>query len=422
MNYAKWMDLNELKKSLTPLNEKTKNEKSGVPMMYEENTIYTDTSERHSLIIATSGAGKTQSIILPQIKSAIKAEESIIINDMKGELFTHLNNFLNENGYKTININFNDPLSGNSYNPLTLPQKLYKSNKDKCIELLENIGYYFFSERSENNDPFWEKSTCNLFTGLALYLFETKENVSLQDIIKLAMDLNNENILSKLDKYSATYIYLSGILNAPAETKGSILSVFFQKLNLYICREDLSKLLSASDFNLEDIINHKIALFITNSGKSHIQNLISLLIQQIYETIDFLSINKKRINIILDEFESLYPIKDFSTILTFSRKLNIRFTLSVKSLLELKNNYGIENSELIKLNIGNMIYLYSQDIETLEKISKLCGRKLENDKEVALITPEELKLMKPFEAIILVPRMLPIRTKLLPDYKINWNL
>ena len=52
----------------------------------------------------------------------------------------------------------------------------------------------------------------------------------------------------------------------------------------------------------------------------------------------------------------------------------------------------------------------------------MCGN-VEIDKKVRpLITVEELKVMKIFEAIILVPRMMPYRTTLVPDYKINWNL
>ena len=38
-----------------------------------------------------------------------------------------------------------------------------------------------------------------------------------------------------------------------------------------------------------------------------------------------------------------------------------------------------------------------------------------------LITIEELKLLKPFEAVITIPRMMPIKTMLLPDYKIDWG-
>ena len=38
-----------------------------------------------------------------------------------------------------------------------------------------------------------------------------------------------------------------------------------------------------------------------------------------------------------------------------------------------------------------------------------------------LISMAELKTLKVFEAIVLTTRMLPLKTKLLPDYKINWG-
>ena len=39
-----------------------------------------------------------------------------------------------------------------------------------------------------------------------------------------------------------------------------------------------------------------------------------------------------------------------------------------------------------------------------------------------LITMEELKTLKVFEAIVLIPRVMPFKTILIPDFKINWNL
>lgn len=420
MNYARWMDLEEFKNKLIPLNKETEIVKSGVPMMYDDKYLYTEISERHNLIIGSTGSGKTQSTLLPQLRLAIKAGESIVVNDVRGELYNCLKDELERQNYTVITINFSNPTIGNNYNPLSLAQKLYKDYKDKCVDILENIGYYFFSRNNGNADPFWENSASNFFTGLALYLFEKKENVSLKDVLELSMNLDKENILEKIDNNSIAYMYLSGTLNAPKETKGSIISVFHQKLNLYVCRENLSSLLSISDFNLEEITEGNFALFIINDSRPYIQNLVSLLVQQVYEAIEYSLKRNKRINIILDEFEILYPIKNFVTMLTTSRYMNVRFTLALRSLLELKNNYGVENSELIKLNVGNIIYLLANDIETLDEISKMCGMKMENNKLLPLITSEELKLMDNFEAIILIPRLLPIRTKLLPDYKINW--
>ena len=67
---------------------------------------------------------------------------------------------------------------------------------------------------------------------------------------------------------------------------------------------------------------------------------------------------------------------------------------------------------------SKIIYLLSTDIKTLKEISDLCGNK--NAKE-PLISIDELRNIKEFEAIILIPRLYPIKTILAPDYKINWG-
>ena len=70
---------------------------------------------------------------------------------------------------------------------------------------------------------------------------------------------------------------------------------------------------------------------------------------------------------------------------------------------------------------GNIVYLLANDTETLEDISKLCGNQ-QTDKGIEpLITVEDLKLLNNFEAVILIPRIYPIKTKLLPDYQIDWK-
>ena len=47
--------------------------------------------------------------------------------------------------------------------------------------------------------------------------------------------------------------------------------------------------------------------------------------------------------------------------------------------------------------------------------------KYQNKEEVPLISISELKTLNPFEAIVLTTRMLPLKTKLLPDYQIDWG-
>ena len=70
---------------------------------------------------------------------------------------------------------------------------------------------------------------------------------------------------------------------------------------------------------------------------------------------------------------------------------------------------------------GNIIYLLANDSETLEEISKLCGNQLTDKGFEPLVTVEDLKLLKTFESVILIPRLNPVKTKILPDYEIKWE-
>lgn len=124
----------------------------------------------------------------------------------------------------------------------------------------------------------------------------------------------------------------------------------------------------------------------------------------------------------LDEFESLMPIRNFTFLLNDARRDNIRFILFVNSLTSLTQTYGKEDAEMIKFFVGNIVYLFSNDFNTLQEISHLCGNRWDETKnrEVPLIGLEELKTLSSFESVMLIPRYMPFRLKLLPDYVTPW--
>ena len=69
-----------------------------------------------------------------------------------------------------------------------------------------------------------------------------------------------------------------------------------------------------------------------------------------------------------------------------------------------------------------IIYLYSNDLHTLEKISKLCGDKKDEKGNVEpLVTKEELRVINSMNAIVIMARTMPLKTKMIPNYKINWG-
>ena len=442
--YSRWAKEKEMKAELsliTPL-QKT-SDVAGVPLILKDNEAWIDDSEYHTLVIGATGSGKTQTVIKPTVKFLAKKGESMIITDPKGEIYEATAEMLRDKGYQILLLNFRDPQNGNAWNPMSLPYKIYKSGKqDKAIELLDDLALnILYDESNANADPFWEKTSADYFSGLALGLFE--------DAKEDEININSINLMSTVgeDKFGgSTYIkeYFGskdpaspaainafGTVTAPSETKGSILSVFKQKVKLFASRENLSEMLSYSDIDLESIGKRKTAVFIViQDEKKTYHSLVTILLKQIYETL--IDVAQKcggklpiRTNFLLDEFANMPPLKDVTTMITAARSRQIRFTMIIQNFAQLNKVYGKENAETIKGNCGNIIYLISTELAALEEISKLCGEvKSKKDDKTAstpLVTVSDLQRMKQFETIILRMRKQPFKTKMTPDFKIDWG-
>lgn len=426
MGYARWATEKEKAQISIPVNLNTYLEKTGIPFMYDKENLYLLKNNYHTLVIGSTGSGKTQTIVLPTIKLSMKANESIVVSDPKGELYSRTAVQLEKEGYKVSVINLDNPNLGNGYNPLSFPYELYKNgNIDKAMEMLEDLGYYLLYDKKEkSSDPFWINSTIDYFTGLVLYLFDNakEDEIHLLSVSSLANELCEPEkctkFMNNLERNSAIYINVAGTLKAPPETKGSILAVFNQKIKKYISRENLCNMLLRTDFEFTKIGTEKSALFIIGGLNSFSDGLIPLIINQVYNIVDLYGNKEKSVNIILDEFDSLLPIKNFYKLITASRSIYIKFIVIVKGYRELINLYGPEDAEFLKQCFQTIVYLISNDITTLEEISSLCGKVEENK---PLIDVEELKRLEIYEAIILTLREMPIRTKLLPDYQIDYG-
>ncbi len=416
MYYSRWSTKEEIKDCLLKI-KKGEVQKSGVPILYEDNDCYINNNDYQTLIIGSNNSGKTECITKNVIELAISANENIVVNDGNDILYKSFYEKLKENGYTNIVINFNNVKDGNNFNPLELPYTLYKNNKkDKAIEILEKIGYYIFTDTKNTMDPFWENSSINYFIGIVLYLFETetKENINLNKVHSFAMELNDstkaKEILEKINEKGSIFLNLSSILNAPSETKGSIISVCSQKLTKYTSKVELSEMMSYSNFDITNFSKNKTALFIIGNNDTNYKELISLIISEIHESIKIYN-NKIRTIFMLEDFDCLYKVKEIDTMLNNANRYNISYILTVSNFKNLINTYGKELSEIIKFCCPNIIYLLSNDEYTLAEISTLCGNQNIN---MPLISTDELKRLNYFEAIVLLPREMPFKTNLTP--------
>ena len=444
--YSRWAKEKEIKDEKDVVMVQIKDEKAtaaGVPLILKDNQMWVDNGEYHSLVIGATGSGKTQTVILPTVQSLAKARESMIITDPKGEIYEKTSEMLRDRGYQILLLNFRDPQNGNAWNPLTLPYDMYCSgNQDKAIELLDDLALNILYEESNSNaDPFWEKTSADYFSGIALGLFEDAKpeeininSISLMTTVgeeKFGGSTYVKEYFNSKDPASAAAINASSTIMAPNETKGSILAVFKQKIKLFASRENLSEMLSHTDVDLKTIGTKPTALFIVvQDEKKTYHSLVTILLKQVYETLIGVAQENGgrlpvRTNFLLDEFANMPPLKDVTTMITAARSRAIRFTMIIQNFAQLDQVYGKENAETIRGNCGNIIYLITTELKALEEISKMCGEvKSKKDDKTAstpLVTVSDLQRMKLFVVIILRLRKHPFKTKFVPYFKLDFG-
>ena len=449
--YSKLLSEREMKHDRGIVKIHLKDEDSpagGIPFINNGTDAWVDDKgEPHALVRGASGSGKTQQLMFPLVNILARHGESIIVTDPKGELYEGCGKLLQEKGYKIILLNFRDPNEGSAWNPFSYPYRIYKEgNVDKANELLQDLAKNILVDPNNKAEPFWEQTASNFFTGLSLGLFD--------DAIEDEVNINSVNMMAEVgeDRYgssnyikeyfkskgelSPAYIAAASCINAPNETRGGIMSTFRTKTRIFSSQENLSEMLSYSDFDIRDIGKEKTAVFLkVHDEKTTYHALATIFVKQAYEALIAVAQtcpNLKlpyRTNFILDEFANMPALNDVGTMITASRSRNIRFSFAIQNFSQLNQVYGKDVAETIKGNCGNFVYIMSTELAALEEISKLLGdkkpEKPKKDEPAPPIRPlfsvSDLQALKEGEVIINRFRSMPFKTKLEFNYKTDWG-
>jgi len=444
--YSRWAKDKEIMTSKevvrVPFANKT-SEVGGTPIIYDKDSAYVDNSNMHTLVIGATGSGKTAGIVNPTMKHLIKAKESIVITDPKGEIYEDNYKLLKEAGYQIIVLNFREPQRGSCWNPYDLPYKFQKEgNFDKATELLNDLSTNIVVD-GQGQDPFWQNAAADYLTGLGLALFQ---DAPLEEI-----NINSINLMINQgeERYGAsTYmkeyykmqeptspvaINLAGTVTTADETKAGIMTVLQQKVKTLAVTRNLSEMLSKNDFDMASIGEKPTALFmIIQDEKTTYHSLATIFIKQCYECLISTAYKHGgalpvRTNFLLDEFANMPKIKDIATMVTAARSRHIKFTFIIQNFAQLDKTYGKEDAQTIRGNCINTIYLLTGELSALEEISKLCGDKIvrvgkdKKEETRPLVTISELQRMKPDEYVLVRHRCPPYKGKLKMDFNTDFG-
>ncbi len=107
------------------------NKKDGVPLRaeYKNGNLHVNLLHQvwHTLVIGTTGTGKTQGLIHPtiQLLSHTKTKPSFLVTDVKSEIHPKHERNLKAEGYDVLAFDLRDPYKSVRWNPLTKPYKAY---------------------------------------------------------------------------------------------------------------------------------------------------------------------------------------------------------------------------------------------------------------------------------------------------------
>ncbi len=135
--------------------------------------------ETHALVLGTTGVGKTQLLANPTIRVLAHSAQkpSLVMTDPKGELYADNAAILEEEGYKCIVLNLDNPYASSLWNPMEIAYRVYERAGNLAKEVKkytdvkpEDVGHVRF-----NTDLLHGVEYGNVWYGFENKAFPNKE-------------------------------------------------------------------------------------------------------------------------------------------------------------------------------------------------------------------------------------------------------
>jgi len=228
----------------------------------------------HTLIVGSSGSGKSRSIIIPTITMLGLANENIFVSDVKGELYLYTAEKLKELGYNVIAIDFINFLKSNSYNYLDIIINAVEDDNIPLAESLINDMVNILVETNDKTEPIWRNGEMSVIkTAIMAVVLENKgkrEYQTLPNVYYFVAEMfkPDKNGSMPIDKYMGgkeandpikKFFAVAG--TAPSKTRGSFVAAALSTLQMFI-NEYVASNIQKSDFDLRDFAKEKTVIYV----------------------------------------------------------------------------------------------------------------------------------------------------------------
>lgn len=337
------------------------------------------------LVVGTSGAGKTRSIVTPNL---LQATGSYVVSDPKGNLYKKYKRYLEEQGYVVNKLDFTDPRNSAHYNFFR-----YINSTQDIVKIAHMLIYQ--RKGGHHTDPFWDEASQLLVQAVIAYLRERckPNDQNLRSVLKLVnlcqAEGNLEENKTTLDRMMeelgrrnpdsyALSMYTKFRVAADRTLRSIMISVN-SRLGLFDTPE-LNEMTYSDDIDISSIGKRKTALFVIVSDTDRsMDGLANIFFTQAMNELCRYADTECEdsclpvpVRFILDDFATNCKIEEFPRMIASIRSRGISTMLMIQAESQLTESYGYDGKTIIG-NCDTYVYLGSNDVETAKAVAERCN-------------------------------------------------
>jgi type IV secretion system protein VirD4 len=400
------------------------------------------------VLAAPPRAGKGTGVVVP---NALNWPGSLVCVDIKRENWTITAGFRAAAGQACYLF---DPFAEDGRTARWNPFSYVSGDPARRLNDLQRIAEMLYPD-PPNVDPFWTASARSLFLGIALYLFETPSlPTTIGEVLRQGMASDDEGFGQHWKRLitgrnsgnrplsSQCVRALYDVIDLAPVTASSIRKTFTSRLDLWL-NPILDQATSESDFDLRELRKKRMSIYVgVNPDDLHrLRPVLNLFFQQAIglQTRELPERNptlRYQVMMLLDEFTALGRIPIIAEAISYLPGYNVRVVLVIQTPAQLREVYGIHNSEVMLKSLAARVVFASKDFSDAREISDELGfttvrartvsrplgvtferrgargrSQSVSEQRRALLLPQEVKELGTEEAIIFYEGLRPIRCR-----------
>jgi len=399
-------------------------------------------------LAAPPRAGKGTGVVVP---NALNWPGSLVCVDIKRENWSVTAGYRRQCGQACYLF---DPFAEDGRTARWNPFSYVSKDPVRRLNDLQRIAEMLYPD-PPNVDPFWTASARSLFLGIALYVFETPSlPATIGEVLRQGMASDDEGfgqhwkrLIAGRNSHehplsSECVRSLCDVIDLAPVTASSIRKTFTSRLDLWL-NPILDRATAESDFDLRDLRKKPMSIYVgVNPDDLHrLRPVLNLFFQQAIglQTRELPERNpelKYQVMMLLDEFTALGRIPIIAEAISYLPGYNVRVVLVIQTPAQLREVYGLHNSEVMLKSLAARIVFAPKDFADAREISDELGFQTVRVKTVskpvggsfsrrgsrgrsenlseqrrALLLPQEVKELGSERAIVFYEGCRPIRCR-----------